>query len=322
MQLGEGENIPFNGKTLLFALGGGILSAILAFSLITGSGLALILAYLAPFPLFLVGLGHGGKATLVAVFSGIAIASLIGGPYTGALYAIMTAFPSWLAIRLYLTSRTQEGVKQWFPIGHLLLTLSGYACALFILGLAFFSVGENSVAQLVKDFLSTVLNNVAGTLPLEHRNAFVEQMFYFFPAMVLVSWLLMTTINGALAQSVLAKSGKALRPTPKYGEMSLPDLASWVFIVCAAATVLGSGDFQYIARNLTVVMALPFLILGLTVVHKLVRLTRFKGALLTVFYMLLLLSVWVALPVIGLGLFEQWIGLRKKIPCANTINGE
>jgi hypothetical protein len=59
-------------------------------------------------------------------------------------------------------------------------------------------------------------------------------------------------------------------------------------------------------------MAIPFLALGLTVVHQLVRLTRFAGALLSAFYLLLLLSIWVAIPVIGLGLIEQWIGLRKK----------
>ncbi|MDV7340637.1 DUF2232 domain-containing protein [Terasakiella sp. A23] len=312
MQLGEDENLPFDLKVILFAVGSGALSAILALSLISGSGLAVILAYLAPFPLFLVGLGNGGKPAAIAAFAGIAFAMLIGGLYSGALYAAMNALPSWLVVRLVLTSRTLEGREEWFPIGSVLVTLSGYGSALFVLALAVLPVGADGIAQMVKDFLSMALNTVAASLPAERKNDFVDTMTQLFPAMVLVSWMLMTIINVVLAQGVLTKSGKALRPSPRYGEMTLPDFASWAFIGCAAITVLTDGDMDYVFRNLTLVMALPFLALGLTVVHKLVRLTRFSGALLAAFYLLLLLSVWVAVPVIGLGLFEQWIGLRKR----------
>jgi len=313
MHLGEDENLPFNMKVILFAVGAGALSAILSVSLVTGSGLALILAYLASFPLFIVGLGNGGKPAAIAAFTGIVLTTLMGGPFTGAIYAVMNAFPSWLAIRLVLTSRTRDGKDEWFPIGNVLTTFSGYGSALLVLGIAFMPLGSESLLQLVKGFLSATLNTLAATLNAEQKGEIVDQIAYIFPAMVLISWMLMTTINAVLAQGVLSKSGKALRPSPNYGEMTLPDFASWVFILCAAITVFGSGDVEYIARNLTMVMALPFMALGLTIIHKLVRMTRFAGALLAAFYLLMLLSIWVALPVIGLGLIEQWIGLRKKI---------
>ncbi len=313
MQLGEDEKLPFDMKVILFAVGAGALSAILSVSLVTGSGLALILAYLASFPLFIVGLGNGGKPAAIAAFAGIAFATLMGGLYSGALYAGMNALPSWLIIRLVLTSRTLDKQEEWFPIGSVLVTLSGYGSALFVLALAFLPVGADGIAQMVKDFLSMALNSVAPSLDAEKKEEFVATMAQLFPAMVLVSWMLMTVINATLAQGVLSKSGKALRPSPIYGELTLPDFASWAFIGCATVTVLSSGDIDYVFRNLTIVMALPFLALGLTVVHKLVRLTNFSGALLAAFYLLLLLSIWVAVPVIGLGLIEQWIGLRKKI---------
>lgn len=312
MQLGEGDNLSLNMKVILFAVGSGALSALLALSLITGSGLALLLAYLAPFPLFLTGLGNGGKPAAIAGFAGIVFATLIGGPYAGSIFAIMNAFPCWLFVRLVLTSRTRNGVEEWFPIGSALVTLSGYGSALFVLALAFLPVGTDGIAQMVKDFLTLVLNTVAASLDAEQKEGFVSQMAHFFPAMVLISWKLMTVINAILAQGVLSKSNKALRPSPVYGELTLPDFASWAFIGCATLTVLTSGDIAYVFRNITVVMAIPFLALGLTVVHQLVRLTRFAGALLSAFYLLLLLSIWVAIPVIGLGLIEQWIGLRKK----------
>lgn len=315
MHLGEDENLSLTPKDLVFASGAGILSSLLAVSLVSGSGLALILAYLAPFPLFLVGLGKGGKAAFIAMLAGIAFCVLVGGPIVACIYAVMNAFPSWLAVRLLLTSRTENGQTEWFPAGNLLLTFSMYGSALFILALVYLiGEGTNGFMQMVKDFLSSAIQTVAVSLEAGKQEQFVEQMYPFFPAMVLVSWMMMTLINAVLAQWVLRKSGKTLRPSPKYGELRLPDLASWVFIACAAVAVIADGDLEFIARNLTAVSALPFFALGLTVVHTAVRRTRFVGALLCAFYLLLLLSVWVALPVIGLGLIEQWIGLRRKIP--------
>jgi len=314
MELGEDEKLPLEIKVVLLALGSGALSAVLALSLVTGSSLALFLAYLAPFPLFLVGLGNGGKPAAIAAFAGIVFAALLGGPVTGCIFAVMNALPSWLAIRLVLTSRTRDSHEEWFPVGNILTTFSIYGSVLFVLGLAFFATGTESIAQIVKDLLSTMFNNVAPTLEKKQLVGMVDFLSNFFPAMTLISWALMTVINATLAQGVLAKSGKALRPSPKYGEMTLPDLTSWALIACATITVLSDGNLEYVARNLTMVMALPFFALGLTVVHKAVRLTRFSGALLGGFYLLLLLSIWVALPIIGLGLIEQWIGLRGKIP--------
>jgi hypothetical protein len=319
MELGEDEKMPLETKVVLFALGSGALSSVLALSLITGSSLALFLAYLAPFPLFLVGLGNGGKPAAIAAFSGIVFATLLGGPVTGCIYTVMNALPSWLAIRLVLTSRTQEGLEEWFPIGIVLTTFLIYASVLFVLSLAFIAIGDESIAQIVRDFLSSMISNVAPSLGNEQLVEMVEFLSNFFPAMTLISWVLMTIINAILAQGVLAKSGKALRPSPKYGEMILPDLTSWALIVCATITVLSDGNLEYVARNLTMVMALAFFVLGLTVVHKAVHVTRFSGALLGGFYSLLLLSIWVALPTIGLGLIEQWIGLRNKIPSRASI---
>lgn len=319
MQLEEDEKLPLEIKVILFALGSGALSSVLALSLITGSSLALFLAYLAPFPLFLVGLGNGGKPAAIAAFSGIVFATFLGGPITGCIFAVMNALPSWLAIRLVLTSRTREGHEEWFPIGNILTTFSIYASVLFLLGLAFFVTGADSIAQIVRDFLSSMINSIAPSLKTEQMAEMVDFITNFFPAMTLVSWILMTMINAILAQGVLAKSGRALRPSPKYGEMTLPDLTSWALIACAVITVLSSGDIEYVARNLTMVMGLAFFVLGLSVVHKAVRMTRFSGVLLGAFYSLLLLSIWVALPVIGLGLIEQWIGLRGKIPVPAEI---
>lgn len=319
MELGEDNNRSFDLKIIFFALGAGGLSAILAMSLVTGSGLALILAYLAPFPLFAVGLGHGGKAAAIATFSGIAFATLLSGPIAGCAYAIMNALPVWLTVRLALTSREGQSGEEWFPAGNILTTFVFYGCGVFALLLMFFSPGDQSIVQMVDGFLTTTINALAPTLDSSSRAEMVASLGQLFPAMILVSWMVMNLVNGMLAQFVLSKSDKALRPSPRYGDLKLPDLSSWAFIICATLTVIGSGDMKYIAMNLTAVTAFPFFVVGLCVVHSFARMTRFAGGLLGVFYLMLLLSIWTALPIIGLGLFDQWIGLRKRIAAQADI---
>jgi len=53
-------------KALLMFIGGGVLSALLYLSVVTGGMGALILAYLAPLPLLMVGLGAGFRSFVIA----------------------------------------------------------------------------------------------------------------------------------------------------------------------------------------------------------------------------------------------------------------
>ena len=59
-------------KALLMSIGGGVLSALLYLSVVSGGMGALILAYLAPLPLLMVGLGAGLRPFAIAATAAVA----------------------------------------------------------------------------------------------------------------------------------------------------------------------------------------------------------------------------------------------------------
>ncbi|MDP6883594.1 MAG: DUF2232 domain-containing protein, partial [Rhodospirillales bacterium] len=81
-------------KQMLIALFGGGLSAVVALAFLTGTPGALFLAYLAPLPLLLVGLGFGVSAGTVAGGAGFLTTVALGGMVTAGLYAVVNAIPA------------------------------------------------------------------------------------------------------------------------------------------------------------------------------------------------------------------------------------
>ncbi|MCG8509099.1 MAG: YybS family protein, partial [Rhodospirillales bacterium] len=106
-------------------------------------------------------------------------------------------------------------------------------------------------------------------------------------------------------------------PTPRLKDFILPDWISWLLVGSAALALLGSGDAAYLGRNLVVIMAVPFFVLGLVVVHTASKRASAAKFLLVVFYVVLFLLAW-ALPAVAvLGLIEQWVGIRSRLAPPN-----
>jgi len=119
--------------------------------------------------------------------------------------------------------------------------------------------------------------------------------------------------NAALAQGLLAKGGRNLRPSPRLRELTLPDWLSWALVAAALVALAAPGEIGYIGRNLVLVVAVPYFFLGLSVVHKMAALTPLPGALLALVYLVVIFSGWFALFVAGIGVLEQWVGLSSRM---------
>src|SRR5512134_2760278 len=88
------------GKTALLAVGGGGLSGAAVLLALAGSPLGIMLVYLAPLPLLVVGLGFGSSAFGFAAAAGMAVALAFGGGFTVAgLFGGMHVIPSWLIVQ-------------------------------------------------------------------------------------------------------------------------------------------------------------------------------------------------------------------------------
>lgn len=299
-------------RSLFIALGGGT-SAILSIAFLTGSPVMLMMGNLAPLPLFLVGLGFGPIAGSVAGLIGLTLSGLLGGLLAAGLFGLVHALPTWLAVRQSLMRRTApDGTTDWYPLGGVLCWLTALAVALLIVAsLVAYQSGEG-LEDMVTAYLSQVTMILAPTLDEAQRAELTGALVPFFPGTAAVSWLVVLAANGLFAQSLLTKSGRNLRPRPKLDDFALPDWISWLLVGAAALALAGSGEVAYLGRNLALILATPFFVLGVVVVHVLSRRAPSPRGVLLAFYAVVFISGVARLMVAGIGLIEQWVGIRRR----------
>ena len=263
----------------------------------------------------------GLAALLYAIADRITMLSLgedrarsLGLDYRGTLLSGLVVVA--VIVRQSLLARTApDGTLEWYPPGLLLVVLTGLGLVGLLLA-ALLTLGDpGGLEGSVRQFLSIAFGDAAaGTAGAEEPlSELIDGFAQVFPGMVVVSWLTMAIINAALAQGVLMRFGRNLRPAMRVAEVELPN---WTPMLLAAAGVLallgGEGQLGYLALNAAIVLLVPFFFAGLAVVHAFAGGRQARTLLLMVFYFFLLVSGWPIAMVVGLGVIEQWAGLRRR----------
>ena len=296
------------------ALGAGICSAIAMFSIVFGSVLALPLFYLAPLPLYLAGLGIGGQGAIIAAVAAVVTSGLIGGAYAALPFAIAYGLPVVTVCRQALqTSPSNTGQPEWQPFGNVIGSFTFFGMATIVIA-AFMTINDETLGPLdqeVISFLGQALASMQSNIPSEARDALVAGLAPFFPGMAIASWIVMHIVNASAAQGVLVKSGRNIRPAVSFVKLTLPDWCSWLLVAAGLLAVLAPGDWGYIGQNLVIVALVPFFLLGLAVVHTFARSLAGGTWMLICFYVLIVVLGWASFLVAGIGILEQWVGLRK-----------
>jgi Predicted membrane protein (DUF2232) len=303
------------GKHTLVAVGGGGLSGLAVLAIMFGAPGGVFFAYIAALPLLLLGFSLGSNAAAIAASVGLALVALFGGVTVAGVYAGMHALPSWLVVHQALSRTLAPGPRPatsigWYPIGTILASLAGIA-ALVATSTAIAGGGEAGIEGAVRDVLTMALHAAAPNLPEADRDMLTQSLAALFIGFSAVTWQLMIVINAVIAQMLLSRHGRAIRPTPAWSDIRLPEWLSWLIVTCAAVALVGSGDVAYLARNLVVCLAVPFFFVGLSVVHGLAARTGARGIFLVVFYLGLgLFLVIVGTLVVALGMLAEWTGRR------------
>lgn len=293
----------------------------LSLSFMAGSAFGVVLGYVAPLPLFLIGLGLGTAYGAVGGISGGILAGLLGvlvtstsGMLTAAGFLLVNAVPAWLAVRQVLQSQAApDGSIRWRSPGWALagIAVFGTVC---LVAIAFLTWGEGAdLGAEVAAYLDQILRIMAPNLSEDQVGMLVRTVAPLFPGLVIAWWVVMLAANGVIAQSVLVRMGRNVRPSERLQDLRLPDWLSWLFVAAAAVALVAGGDVDYVARNALAVLAVPFLFLGLAVVHVLARRTPYPVPILVIFYFILVVSGWAAFGVAGIGMIEQWAGVRRRL---------
>jgi hypothetical protein len=299
-------------------LAAGLISSLLFLSLAKGFAAGMLLSYLAPLPLMMVGLYRGFGAVLGAGLAAMAAVALAAGGFALLPFAVVVMLPSLVVVRQALLWRTNaDNSVEWYPPGLVLSWLTGIGLTLIVIGALLIpdrpdGVENGSLQAWVADTIGRTLEMLAPDLTPGQRKSASEWWVPFFPAMVAGSWLAMAVVNAVTAQGFLVRLGRNRRPTPPYRELELP---LWLGLVLAAAAITGAvaeGDLGYLARSAVVVTLMPFGLLGLAAVHGWAAGRSNARLYLAAMYGgLFLASAWVFIPVAGLGLVRFMTRFRR-----------
>jgi hypothetical protein len=289
----------------------GAASACLYLALMLASPGAMILVYLTQLPLFLAGLWLGVAAAAIAGVSAAVVLLAASDVLAAAIFVALNAVPVVVLVRQALLARRDaDGTLRWYPSGHLTvwvaaLGILGIAAALLLLG------GPDGLQATLRDVIARALDTLTER-SLPDRDRVAQTIASVIPGIAAASWMVMAVINGALAQGVLARFGVAWRPSPDLAALGLPRWLTAALGVAALATLLG-GTWRFLGVNLIIALSVPFCLGGLAVLHAAVRRLPHPAIALVAFYTLAGMFGWPLLAAMLLGLFEAWLGLRRRL---------
>ncbi len=326
-------------RSVWLTVGAGIASAILFLTLIASpTVIGLLLNMVASLPVFMAGLAFGARAAAIAGFVGMVVV-LLGSALvdTGGSWELALSFLAWqcvaptVLVRQALLSReAPDGEIEWFPAGHLLLWLTGLAGLGAVFVTFAYTAGDGGFSgALEREILGQGSNALPPGTPPE-TEATVRQaldlMARILPGVAAASFMVTMIANAALAQGLLKRSGQALRPSPTYTEVELPPgwggILALGLAMALAVSATQTGTAEVIGLTAAILLATPFLLMGLAVVHTLARRWPARVLVLSTFYFLAVATVWLWLLVAILGLVENWVGLRRRIAASRPSRGE
>ena len=271
-------------KFYLIAIAAGLISGLFqAAAILPGFG-ALILAYIAPLPLFLVGLSLGLQGAVVAVV----VVGVLSFPLAGVTYAIIQilvyGLPIVILSRQALFSRSdRNGQLIWYPIGMLLIWLAGIAMAGLLFSIMVLEIFSDGLIQYVQGMIQPI----AAQFPAAEQREMLLSFVNYLPAFFAVSWILGMIFNGVLAQGLLVRFGQNLRPSPKLAEIELPIAWAGVLVISIFFASL-DGIFEIAGKTLAAITIVPYFLLGLGLFHEFVQSWKARWLVLIVVYSLML----------------------------------
>jgi hypothetical protein len=238
-----------------------------------------------------------------------------GGLLGGIVHALVNALPVLILLnRALLSRRAPDGGVEWYPPGLLVAWLSGLAAVTLGVLLTILAMGQGGMAGSVHRQIDLILPMFGPNQ--ESLRPLFEIVAPILPAIIVAAWMLVTMANGAIAQAITTGLRRALRPALKIAETELPNWLAIALVIAAGVVLLGHGLIGTIAANATVILLVPFVVLGLAVVHLATRGVRARGFLLGGLYAVTAILTWPLIVIIALGLIEQGFGLKRRIAAA------
>ena len=310
---------------VLIAMAAGCASALMFASIVSGALVSLLLFYLAPLPLMVAALGWG---PLCATIGGIAAATSLGALFGLSLciaFAVAVAVPAWWLGHLALLGRPVTDASsgngsaaavtsvEWYPVGRILLWISGFAALTTVAALLSLGTDAASInGTLRRGLLQMIQSNRARDVATAGE---FEQIVDFLAAVAPIAAAIVTTttltLNLWLAAKVTAISGRLQRPWPELKSAGPP--AMTLVALCVAIALCFTGGLVAIAAQIvaaTIMMIYAFT--GFAVLHTVTLSVKSRALWLACTYSIAVLFVWPIVPMAALGLADSLFRIRQR----------
>ena len=284
----------------------------------------------AALPMAYIGLAYGlGPAVMVAGLA-VVLTSVLLSPPLAIVFTIVFLLPSFAVVRQALLSRAvpaPQGPKfVFYPLQSLILMTLAITAVGTIIGFMALG-GQPGLPQSLASALSSS-PEISGALAQVYQVSSPEDYLRLANIMLVTSfasWPLLVLGNAQIAQAILVRQGKNLRPATDYATLTLPP---WLALGLAGFLALALGLTGWLATLFAALAALAmgaYFLLGLAIIHAISRNWNGRGLLLATLYFLLFVMAWVSIPVSLMGLLDarfDFRGLKKHPDKPSDLPGD
>jgi hypothetical protein len=298
----------------------GLVSGLLFSAVISGKAIAFALYFVAPLPVLLAALGWNHRAGLAAAVAGSLFVALVFTPAGGFAYAASVALPAWWYGYLALLARTEGEVTQWYPLGRLLLWISGISAALTLVAAMLlggdydaFVAAFARVVEVIQSINPDSLKGLSPEAQAKSATELAQLLAIVAPPISAAVGVAIAVLLLWVAAKVTQASGRLPRPWPDLAATTLPPAAMGLLGAGVVASLVLDGFAGVGVRSLAAAMVMAFALQGLATLHVLTRGVGGRvGILSAVYVTLVVLPGWPVLLYAVIGLLDALAGLRAR----------
>jgi len=281
-----------------------------------GSFVLFAAIFLMPFsalPLAAVGLAYGVTQALMVAVAAALLTAIILTPSLAIVFAISFLLPTVLLVRQSLLSRqTADGRFEFFPLESLMLlsiAMTGLGTVLIFL----VTGGSDGLPQAFANAMQSS-PEIRAALMQVYSLSSEEEIFWVANLMLITgfaSWPLMLLGNMQIAQALLVKSQRNLRPADNYDLLRLPLWLVGPLGFFMAVAALAPGWIASLGASLAAIIFAAYFLLGLAIIHAISRDWNGRGFILATLYFLIFVMAWLIIPISLIGLLDTRFNFRR-----------
>ncbi|MFD1197741.1 DUF2232 domain-containing protein [Brucella gallinifaecis] len=318
--------MKFNGTIIGVGILAGLASALMSSGVLVQSGMAVVLYFLTPLPIFVAAFGWGSSAGLVAASCATIAVGIVASPMAALLMALTSYAPA--ATGSYLSGLARpaselggpKDVMVWYPLSDIVFRLSLFIAASCVVIGAIIGFGPEMATLMANsaiDALSAADPQFVASDEMRQNTS--AMLAIAVPAIQPAVSLAILVGNFYLALRLTALSGRLRRPRDDWpATMRMPRPALLVLAIALAVAFL-PGTAGLVATVVVGALSAGFMMAGLATFHHRTRGKPWRPVALWLVYVAIILFAFLLFVFMVFGLFDTSRGAPiSKIPEADN----